>query len=207
MKNYSLIGMSNVGKSFWREKLEARGFRSFWCDYKIEKRLGAYLKKEGYRGIEDVAKWMGQPYEERYKAHQAIYLKQEIEVMQEALSALGEEEGGLIVDTTGSVVYSGEEIMERLRKLSVIVLLDTPESIMNELYLNYLAKPKPVIWGKAYIPLPGESPTETLARCYPILLQNRNLLYRRYADIVLDYHELRSPEFITQDFIGKIGAI
>ncbi len=205
MRNYSLIGMSNVGKSFWRKRLAVCGFRPFWCDDEIEKKLGAYLKKEGYRGIEDIAKWMGQPYEERSRTNQAIYLEKEIEVMQEVLSILGKKEG-FIIDTTGSVIYTGQDIMGKLRDRSTIVLLDAPESLMDELYRAYIAKPKPVIWGDTYAPLPSESPEVALARCYQLLLQSRNRMYRSYADIVLDYRELRSPGFTTQDFLRKIGA-
>lgn len=206
MKNYSLIGMSNVGKSFWRERLAVYGFRPFCCDDQIEKKLDAHLKKEGYRGIEDVAKWMGQPYEEHYRENQAIYLGKEIEVMQEALSILGREEG-FIIDTTGSVIYTGQDIMRKLRELSTIVLLDAPESLMDELYRAYISKQKPLIWGDVYAPLPGESSEAALARCYRLLLQGRNRMYRNYADIILDYQELRSPGFTTQDFLRKIGAI
>ncbi|MFY9457840.1 MAG: hypothetical protein WAP23_02840 [Candidatus Spechtbacterales bacterium] len=199
--------MSNVGKSFWRERLATYGFFPFWCDYEIEIKLDAHLKGAGYRGIKDVAKWMGQPYEERSRAHQAIYLEQEIQVMQEALSLLRGEKQGLIIDTTGSVIYTGDALMEELRKLSTIVLLDAPESLQDELYRAYIAEPKPVVWGEVYSPLPGETAEAALARCYPLLLQSRNWMYKRYADIILDYHELRSQDFTTEDFLRKIGAI
>lgn len=206
MKNYTLIGMSNTGKSFWRQRLEARKFTSFCCDDRIETRLEKYLKKLGYRGIQDVAKWMGQPYEKRFKINQALYLEQEIEVMREVLTVLRESDNSVVVDTTGSVIYTGDEIMTELREFSTIVFLDAPESLQTELYQAYIAEPKPVVWGNVFKPLPGESSRDALARCYPLLLKRRNEIYKRYADITLDYKELRSPTFTTDDFLRKIRA-
>ncbi len=207
MKNYSLIGMSNVGKSFWRQRLGARGFISFWCDDQIEARLAKYLKKLGYQGIQDVAKWMGQPYEKSFKTNQALYLEQEIAVMKDAVAMLRESDNNVIIDTTGSVIYTGDEVMIQLREFSTIVLLDAPDSLQNELYRAYIAEPKPVIWGNVFKPLPAESSNEALARCYPLLLKRRSEIYKRYADIILDYHELRSPTFTTDDFLRKIGFV
>lgn len=206
MKNCTLIGMSNTGKSFWRQKLESHGFASFCCDDRIEARLEKYLKELGYQGIQDVAKWMGQPYEERSKTNQALYLKQEVEAMKEALAMLRKNDDDIVVDTTGSVIYTGDEIMMELREFSTIVLLDAPESLQNELYKKYIAEPKPVIWGNVFKQLPGESSKDALARCYPLLLKRRNEIYKRHADIILDYDKLRSPDFTTEDFLKKIKA-
>ena len=203
--NYTLIGMSNVGKSFWREKLAAQGFTPLWCDNLIETRLASYLQSQGYRGIQDVARWMGQPYEECYKVRATLYLEKEAEVMRETIDILQHgARNNFVIDTTGSVIYVGENILQALRELSTIVLLDAPESLQQKLYQAYLAEPKPGIWGEVFAPLPGEPRKNTLARCYPLLLRNRNAVYKRYADISLDYDELRAPTFTTEDFLNKV---
>ena len=64
----TFIGMSSVGKSAWSTKLEElKGFRRYCCDDLIEKYLGPEFKALGYLGINDVSRWMGQPYDQRYK--------------------------------------------------------------------------------------------------------------------------------------------
>lgn len=46
------------------------------------------IKAHGYRGIRDVAKWMGQPYEPQFLENQAAYLQCEKEVMAEIITML-----------------------------------------------------------------------------------------------------------------------
>lgn len=204
-KNISLIGMSNVGKSYWREQASAAGFTFFCCDDRIEKNLEPYLRERGFRGIEGVAKWMGQPYEPQYPENQAVYLAQETLVMEEAIRELRKGGERLVIDTTGSVIYTGKAVLTALRKLSTIVLIDAPASLQTELYRQYLANPKPVIWREIYKPLDRETPEDALARCYPLLLRSRSEMYRRQAHVILDYDELRAPGFTITDFLRKIG--
>jgi hypothetical protein len=202
-QSISIIGMSNAGKSYWRERASAAGFTPFCCDDRIERNLKLILRSREFGGIEEVAKWMGQPYEPQYAANSAVYLEQEILVMEEAI---GELRGGgkpLFIDTTGSVIYTGENILSQLRGLSTVVMIETPESLREELYRKYLAERKPVIWAEAYAPLGGESPEETLTRCYPVLLRSRDKMYRREARVILDYCELRAPGFTFDDFLKK----
>ncbi|MEK7623365.1 MAG: hypothetical protein AAB408_01700 [Patescibacteria group bacterium] len=66
----TLIGMSNVGKSFWSQKLADVGFSRYCCDDLIETKLAPQLLAQGYKGIADVAAWLGLPYEPQFKKHQ-----------------------------------------------------------------------------------------------------------------------------------------
>lgn len=204
-KSISLIGMSNVGKSYWREQLSAIGLTPFCCDDRIEQKLKTYLREGGFRGIEDVARWMGQPYESQFSKNQALYLAQETLVMEEAVRELKKGGQRLVIDTTGSVIYTGEAVLAALRELSTIVLIDASESLQAELYRQYVAHPKPVIWKEAYKPIEGETPEDALVRCYPILLHSRSEIYRRLAHVILDYDELRIPGFTSTDFLRKAG--
>lgn len=113
----------------------------------------------------------------------------------------------LIIDTTGSVIYLEEKIMGALRELSIMVLLDAPDNLQQELYRKYLLNPKPVIWGDAYQPLLDENPKDALARCYPLLLKNRSAMYRSHAQVVLNYDKIRLPEFTGQKFLEEIERI
>lgn len=58
----TLVGMSNIGKSFWSKELEREiGYFRFSSDEWIEERLTSELQGIGYSGIKAVSEWMGQP--------------------------------------------------------------------------------------------------------------------------------------------------
>lgn len=185
----SLIGMSNCGKTYWSKKLEFIGFKRFGCDDMIEKKLESELKKLGYTGINDVAKWMGQPYEIQYPKTSKKYLEFEKETLEEIIKELFtiDKQNDTVIDTTGSVIYHGEKIIKELQKLTKIVLLDTPESVLQEMFSSYIRNPKPVYWGKNFDKKENETPKAALFRCYPKLLHFRQSKYRQYANIILDY--------------------
>lgn len=198
----SLIGMSNSGKTHWSTKLEEQGFKRFCCDDMIEKKLGSELKRLGYSGIEDVAKWMGQPYDEQYPQTSKKYLDFEKEVMHEIIDYLqtAHNEETIVVDTTGSAIYTGDTIMTQLANLTKVVYLDTPDSVKKEMYEAYIANPKPVIWGDSYNQQPNETENQALARCYPELLAYRTDKYKYYAHETVPYEVQRSEGFTIKDF-------
>lgn len=203
--NITLIGMSNVGKSYWRKELEQLGYVPFWCDNEIEMRLEAHVKENSVHGIEDMSRWMGQPFEAHYHQNEARYLSEETAVMKDAVRSLRLAQHTYVVDTTGSAIYTDKQVLRNLKELSTIVLLDAPDSVQAELHQKYLTNPKPVIWGNAFQPLAGEEPGEAMDRCYPLLLKSRSKKYRELADIVLDYREVRKEGFNVQNFLEKIG--
>lgn len=199
----SLIGMSNCGKTFWSRKLEALGFKRFSCDDYIEKRLEMVLKNSGFSGISDVAKWMGQPYDKQYMETSKKYLELERESLDYILRYpnSGLRYYNIVIDTTGSIIYTGRNIMEELSQLTTIVYLDTPITVRGEMCQLYFQNPKPVIWGDSYKKTYGESAFKALKRCYPDLLEYRCKKYKEYAHITLDYFLLRKPGLTTDDFL------
>lgn len=203
--SFSLIGMSNTGKSYWREQAASVGFVPFCCDDRIEQLLAPHLETQGFKGIGGVARWMGQPYEPQSAKNQAFYLAQEKAAMREALRALRKSRRPMVIDTTGSVIYLDDDILKELACFTRVVMIGAPSSLQDELYNQYIAQPKPVIWGDAYQPLPGEAPEVALARCYRILLQRRSDKYFHWASVVVDYRELREPGFDIDRFLRKIG--
>src|SRR6202022_3669739 len=64
---------------------------------------------------------------------------------------------GIVLDTTGSVVYTGEEICRRLQLLTTVVHLAASAAEEETLVARYLSDPKPVLWGNLFSQLPGES--------------------------------------------------
>ncbi len=207
----SLIGMSNSGKTHWSTKLlqelEKIGFVRFCCDDLIEQKLDRELKSLGYSGINDVARWMGQPYEKKYKTNSRKYLRLEKEAMEEILNFLEEQTKvkNVVIDTTGSVIYLESELIDRLKKITKIVYLDTPDSVQKQMYKNYIKNPKPVIWGNSFKKLNGESNFEALSRCYPELLKFRTKKYKKFADVAIDYYMVRRPNFSVKEFLNSIS--
>lgn len=182
----SLIGMSNIGKTFWAEKLARLEFLHINCDDLIEAKLAPALRARRYQGIEDVAKWLGQPDEKRSPRNQKKYLRFETEVMKEILRELAiGGQSNIVIDTTGSIVHTGKKICSRLKRLSLIIYLKMSKEMQETMFRKYLQEPKPVIWSNFYRPRQGESPPEALKRCYPRLLAYRQSLYQKLADVIL----------------------
>lgn len=204
----SLIGMSNCGKTYWSKKLEFIGFKRFGCDDIIEKKLKKELKSLGFSGINDVSKWMGQPYEKQYPKTSNKYIEFEKESLNEILKILNNKSinENIVIDTTGSVIYHEEKILKQLQKLSKIVLLDTPKSVLQEMFTLYIRNPKPVYWGESFIIKENEKPTVALARCYPKLLNYRQRKYIRYANITLDFSILRKLNLTLDNFLKLLQS-
>ena len=186
---FSLIGMSGAGKSHWSKKMESLGFQIYSCDDLIAERLGQTLEKKGKSTI-NLAKWMGQPFSEGYPEAEAFYLELEGAVISQICDELensSQKDKQVVVDTTGSLIYLENKLLNRLRNLTLTVQLKLPEEKHEKLFEAYLLDPKPVIWGEVYLPREGESPQNTLGRCYRELLSFRNKRYGLLADCVLDY--------------------
>lgn len=205
MIKLSLIGMSGAGKSFWAQKLAAAGFRAVGVDDRIEEKLERELSSGGHRGIGGVAAWMGWPNEPAYRERERKYLDCEIASMNEALDEM-EARGadGVVLDTTGSVVYTGDAICRRMQALTTVVYLEA--STAEELLLidRYLSDPKPVLWGDTFQPLAGESAQESVARCYRELIAHRKKLYERYAHRVVSLDRLQNAAGDARAFLELV---
>lgn len=194
----TLIGMSNIGKTYWSKKMERIGFRRFGCDDMIAEKLN----------VHDVSGWLGQPYDKRYKKNSAAYLHFEEEAIGEILSKLEKFKNGtrVIVDTTGSLIYLNKLILTKLKKYTKFVYLDLPRPVKKIMCQNYFRNPKPVIWGDSYQIDNGYSKKETLSLCYPKLLEYRLKKYRFYSDLTMNYYLLRSKNFSTENFLNIVKS-
>jgi shikimate kinase len=203
----SFIGMSGAGKSHWSQKLAAAGFRLIRIDDRIEQKLAPDLAAGGYRGIGGVAAWMGWPDQPAYREREQKYLACEIQSMNEALDEIaGLREEGILLDTTGSVVYTGEETCRRMENLTTVVYLAAPPTEEEILIARYLSDPKPVLWGDQFVQRPGESARDAVARCYPQLIAHRKKLYERYAHRVVSMERLRDPKLDARGFLELLDS-
>jgi shikimate kinase len=190
----ALVGMSGSGKTFWTRKLAAAGWRSVCCDDLIEQRLAPRLAAGGYSGINGVAAWMGWPNSVTYVQREAEYLAEEIGVMDEFLNNLEKETSGtpIVLDTTGSVIYAQNNILMRLRRQMTVVHLANTAQEQRILVERYLNDPKPVLWRGTFHVKDQETPRETVARCYPLLIAARRKSYETLAHCAVQVSELRA---------------
>jgi shikimate kinase len=196
------MGMSGAGKSHWAQILAGAGFRVIGVDDRIEKKLAPELAAGGYRGIGGVAAWMDWPSDPTYIQREKKYLECEVKSMEEALDeiqASGEE--GTILDTTGSVVYTGDEICRRMQSLTTVVYLEASYTEEELLIARYLSDPKPVLWGDQFVRRPGESTKDAIARCYPQLIAHRKKLYQRYAHRIVSMDLLWNAHLDARGFL------
>lgn len=200
----ALIGMSGSGKTFWTKKLAEKGAPAVFCDDKIEQRLAPRLGPGGYCGINGVAAWMGWPDSPTYAEREAEYLAEEIHALDEVLNELEENpEKSLVLDTTGSVIYAGNHLLLRLRRQMTIVYLAATEQERQLLIERYLNDPKPVLWRGAFQAKSGEKPRETVARCYPALIEARRRSYEALAHCTLQVADLRTV-IDAEQFLDRI---
>jgi shikimate kinase len=189
----ALVGMSGAGKTFWTKRLAASGHPHVGCDDAIEQRLKSRLAAGGYSGINGVAAWMGWPDSPTYAERESEYLAEEIAVLDEVLTKLeGDRASELILDTTGSVIHSGNNILMRLRRQMTVVYLAASPAEQQLLIERYLTDPKPVLWRGAFQPKQGETPRETVARCYPSLIAARHQSYEALAHRTVPVADLQT---------------
>jgi hypothetical protein len=190
----ALVGMSGSGKTFWTRKLAAAGWKSVCCDDLIEQRLAPRLVAGGHSGINGVAAWMGWPNSVTYAQREAEYLAEEIAVMDEFLNNLEKDSSGtpIVLDTTGSVIYAQNNILMRLRRQMTVVHLANTENEQRLLVERYLNDPKPVLWRGTFHVKDQETPRETVARCYPLLIAARKKSYETLAHCAVHTSELRA---------------
>ncbi len=203
----ALIGMSGAGKTFWTKKLSASGYPAISCDDGIEAKLAQRLSAGGFGGIHGVAAWMGWPDSTTYAEREAVYLTEEICTLDEVLTDLEKQpEKPMVLDTTGSVIYAGNHLLMRLRRQMTVVYLAASAEEQQLLIERYLNDPKPVLWRGAFQPKPGESPRETVARCYPTLIAARRRSYEALAHCTLQVAALRDDSLDARAFLKLIQS-
>jgi hypothetical protein len=212
----ALIGMSGAGKSHWTKNLAALGCPTVCCDDQIEARLAPVLAAGGYTGINGVAAWMGWPDSPTYLERESQYLTEEIAVLDEVLSGLEKNpQRELILDTTGSVIATGNHTLHRLRRQMTVVYLASSPDEVQLLIQRYLQDPKPVLWQGVFRSHPGETPHQTVIRCYPVLISARRQSYEALAHLTLPTLQLRelSPPGTSRDaavgqaFLERVASL
>jgi len=205
LKHLAFIGMSGTGKTFWSRRLAGAGHRIVSCDDLIGRRLAEHLPNGDRAGINDLAAWMGWPDNASYAEREAHYLAEEIGALDEVLTEVERTpEKSLILDTTGSVIYTGNHLLLRMRRGMTVVYFAASQAEEQLLIERYLSDPKPVLWRGAFQAKPGEAPRDTVARCYPVLIAARRQSYEVLAHATLPVAELRDASYDVGAFLSEI---
>ena len=203
----ALVGMSGSGKTFWTKKLAESGVPTISCDDRVEEKLAPRLAAGKYAGIQGVAAWMGWPDSKTYAERESEYLAEEIHALDEVLSGLEKQpHQSLVLDTTGSIIYTGNNVLRRLRRQMKIVYLAASPEEQDLLIDRYLSDPKPVLWRGAFQPKGKETPRETVARCYPSLIAARRQSYEALAHCTLPVASLLEGSLDAAAFLKLIHS-
>lgn len=202
----SLIGMSGSGKSSWSIRLAEQGFKRFCCDDMITEKLARDLTRPDGT-VMQLGEWMGFPYEPGYENRESKYLDCEINVLAKVVAHLEKDvapaDQNIVIDTTGSVIYTGRALLKRLGRCTTVVHLATPPEAQAKMLRSYLKNKRPVLWRGLFEKKPAETNEMALARCYALLLDSREKLYERVADVTIDYYSLNQDGFKVSDFLAK----
>jgi hypothetical protein len=92
----------------------------------------------------------------------------------------------------------------RLRKLMTVVHLAASPQEQQLLIERYLNDPKPVLWRGAFQPKDGETPRQTVARCYPNLISARRQSYAALAHCTIEVAQLRELPHDASAFLKLV---
>jgi len=201
----ALIGMAGTGKSTWAKRFQAQGFHRIDCDRMIAERLSSNLHAADDL-IAALGSWMGLPWGPGYGDRAAQYHREEVAVMQEALGVLATTASGknLVVDTAGSVIYTGASVLRELTRQTTVVHLETPPEVQERMLEEFLERPGPVLWQGMFQRAAGESEKQALARCYPLLLADREKRYRALAHVSLPHAFHKEGVQGVEGFLARI---
>ncbi len=137
----AFIGMSNIGKSLRTREL---GTEKDFATYCVDQFIGDQL---GLESEEAMARWLGHPHEEQFPENQQIYLNAEEDLTK---SAPIPEDQNFVLDTTGSAIYLSDDAHNFLRENFLIVHLEAPKSLLQDMLDNFVANPRPLVWSESY---------------------------------------------------------
>lgn len=181
----ALIGMSNIGKSYSGMRLATHfDFSLIEVDRLIWDALGE-------TDMDAFAAWQGQPYSDGYEERERESISLETVATRKSLQT---DARNPLLDTTGSVIYTDEDVLKHLRKDWFVVYIEAAEDHLERLKSQYFAQPKPLAWNGHYKKRDGLSEIESLLACYPELLSSRAKQYGDLAD-----HTISSKDILTPD--------
>ncbi len=181
----AFIGMSNIGKSYTAGRLAKR------LDFKLIEIDKLIWEELGHSDMDAFATWQGQPYSDGYAEREKESIRLETKATIKAI-AMGN--GNIILDTPGSVIYTGQATLAALKKTHFIVYIAASDERMESLVQDYFETPKPLIWRDLFHQEIGQSPDDAILSSYPKLLADRSKQYESIADQTLTSNFILNPQ-------------
>ena len=185
----ALIGMSNIGKSYSGMRLATD------YDFSLIEVDKLIWEELGQSSMDDFAKWQGQPYTDGYTAREAKSIALETAATAKALVS---DRRNPLLDTTGSVIYTSDEVRKTLKDTHYIVHIKAGDDALERLKAQYFKSPKPLIWAGHYQKFDGQTDEESVLESYPKLLKSRAKHYSELADHTINSSEILSSSLTTQ---------
>lgn len=186
----AFIGMSNIGKSYTAMRLATKyNFNLIEVDKLIWENLG-------HDSMDAFAQWQGHPYSKGYNEREKHSISLETQATRKALKT---NKRNPIIDTTGSVIYTDEDVLETISAEYYIVYIEAMEDHLERLKVQYFKQPKPLIWAGHYKKLKGKTKIESILECYPKLLTSRGKAYTKHADVTLPSTMILNPDVGIED--------
>ncbi len=186
----ALIGMSNIGKSYTAMRLATHYDMSL---IEVDKLIWEDL---GQSSMDDFAAWQGHPYSKGYNEREAQSIALETKATTKALRT---QSHNPLLDTTGSVIYTSQAVLDRLKTQYYTIHIRASENAVNRLKIQYFKQPKPLIWAGYYKDIDGKTPSESILDCYPKLLAARAKAYSAIADHTLESSFILNPDIGIAD--------
>ncbi|GGX58907.1 hypothetical protein GCM10011309_05430 [Litorimonas cladophorae] len=191
----ALVGMSNIGKSYTGMRL-ATGF-----DFDLIEVDTLIREQLGQGSMEDFAAWQGQPYSEGYSEREKQSIALESKATKQALNHQG---GNAVLDTTGSVIYTDDDVRESLTKDWFVVYISASGDAIERLKVQYFKQPKPLIWNNFYQRKINQSQDEAILESYPKLLAARAKAYAALADLTIGSDVILDTKLTIEDIFQRL---
>ena len=191
----AFIGMSNIGKSYTAMRLATK------YDFSLIEVDKIIWENLGHDSMDAFAEWQGHPYTEGYAEREKYSIALESEATRKALKT---EARNPIIDTTGSVIYTDEDVLKALRQDYYVVYIEAMDEHVERLKVQYFKQPKPLIWAGHYQKLEGKSEAESILECYTKLLVSRGNAYSSHADATLPSTMILNPDVSIVDIFQTI---
>ena len=191
----AFIGMSNIGKSYTAMRLATK------YDFSLIEVDKIIWENLGHDSMEAFAQWQGHPYTDGYAEREKHSISLETDATRKAIKM---DTHNPMIDTTGSVIYTDEDVLTQLRENYYVVYIQAMEDHLERLKAQYFQHPKPLIWAGHYKKVDGKTETESILECYPKLLTARGEAYVKQADTTLPSTLILNPDISIADIFEAL---
>jgi len=191
----AFIGMSNIGKSYTAMRLATK------YDFSLIEVDKIIWENLGHESMDAFAQWQGHPYTDGYAEREKHSIALETDATRKALKM---DKRNPMIDTTGSVIYTAEDVLHELRQDYYIVYIQAMEDHLERLKVQYFKHPKPLVWAGHYKKLEGKTETQSILDCYPKLLASRGKAYAKQADVTLPSTIILNPDVSIEEIFEAL---